>query len=72
MNRPGRKPLIPGVPMTRHVVTLDEMTIRKLRVLGVDNLSRGVRVAAKTAYDRHQKDDPISGDADGVVDGNRA
>lgn len=51
----GRKPLTPGEPMKRKVVTMDEMTLRKLRVLGDGNISQGVRRAAEVAFDRYQK-----------------
>lgn len=51
----GRKPIIVGEVMKRTVVSLDEMTIRKLKVLGENNISRGVRRATDTAYERFQK-----------------
>lgn len=50
----GPKPIFPGEVMQQKLVTLDQMTIRKLKVLGGDNLSRGVREAAEVAYDRYQ------------------
>lgn len=49
----GPKP-IHGEPMTKRVVTLDEMTLRKLRVLGDGNVSAGVRKAAEAAFARYQ------------------
>lgn len=55
----GRKPIHPGEPMTRHVVTVDEMTLRKLKVLGDGNVSLGVRVAANAAFEKYQKGDPL-------------
>lgn len=55
MKKRGRKSLIVGETMKRTVVSLDETTLRKLRVLGENNLSRGVRLAAEVAYDRYQR-----------------
>lgn len=52
----GRKPINPGQPMERKVVTLDEMTTRKLKVLGNGNISAGVRRAVEVAFDRYQKE----------------
>lgn len=52
----GRKAIHPGQPMERKVVTLDELTMRKLRVLGEGNISAGVRKAAEVAFMRYQKE----------------
>lgn len=52
----GRKPINPGQPMDRKVVTLDELTLRKLKVLGEGNISAGVRRAAEVAFARYQKE----------------
>ena len=55
----GRKSTVPGETMTRVCVTLDERTLRLLKVLGDENISQGVRVAADVAYDAWQaKRDP--------------
>ena len=51
----GPKPMF-GQPMKRQQITIDEMTRRKLLVLGGDNLSEGVRVAADRAYERYQSE----------------
>lgn len=53
----GRKPFFPGEPMRRHPITVDEMTLRKLKVLGEGNVSAGVRVAAEIAYRTYQRDE---------------
>lgn len=54
--RSGRKTELPPSEHTKPVtVTLDEMTLRMLRVLGDGNLSRGIRDAARVAYARYQK-----------------
>jgi hypothetical protein len=53
-SRRGRKTEIPGEKMTRVIVTVDSMTRRKLAVLGQDNISLGVRVAASAAYRDYQ------------------
>lgn len=42
-------------PLARVTLTLDEMTRRKLKVLGDGNESAGARVAARVAYDRYQR-----------------
>ncbi len=55
----GRKPLLAGQAMSRHVVSIDEMTLRKLKVLGDGNLSLAVRVAAQVAFDRYQNGAPL-------------
>lgn len=54
MKKPGRKPLIPGEQQTRRNVTFDGMTLRQLLVVGNGNLSRGIRLATKIAWDRYQ------------------
>jgi hypothetical protein len=50
----GRKPMIDAEAMARIGLTLDKMTLRKLRVLGDGNVSAGVRKAADVAYDAYQ------------------
>lgn len=55
----GRKTEVTGERMTRTNVSLDERTLRLLKVIGENNLSRGIRVAADMAYDAWQrKKDP--------------
>lgn len=49
-----------GEPMTKTVVSLDEMSRRKLRVLGEGNISAGIRRAAEMAYARYQSLTPMS------------
>lgn len=44
--------------MSRHVVSLDSLSLRKLKVLGDGNLSMGVRKAADDAYDKYQESGP--------------
>lgn len=56
----GRKTEVAGERMTRTNVSLDERTLRLLKVIGENNLSRGIRVAADMAYDAWQrKRDPL-------------
>jgi hypothetical protein len=52
--KPGRKPDNPGQPYKRLIFTVDELTLRKLKVLGGNNRSRGLREAARIAYDKYQ------------------
>lgn len=51
----GRKTEMVGRPTKPVTITLDEMTVRKLKTLGEGNLSRGVRAAADVAYEKYQK-----------------
>ena len=51
----GRKTELNGEPVERHQVMLDEMTVRKLRVLGEGNVSKGVRQATLVAYEQYQR-----------------
>ena len=53
-HRPGPK-TEHGQPTERRTITVDEMTWRKLLVLGAGNASKGVREAARVAYDRYQR-----------------
>lgn len=53
----GRKTEKVGLPTRAVSVSLDEITVRKLKVVGDGNLSRGIRVAADLAYARYQQDD---------------
>lgn len=50
----GRKTEHPTERMRPVTMTLDEMTLRRLKVLGGGNVSRGVRDAAAVAFDRWQ------------------
>ncbi len=50
----GPKTQTDGAPVGRVAVTLDEMSQRKLRVLGEGNMSLGIRRAADVAYQRYQ------------------
>lgn len=52
--KPGPKP-IHGVAMKRQIVMMDELTLRKARVIGNDNISRAVREAIELAYERYQR-----------------
>jgi hypothetical protein len=56
----GPKPLH-GDTMVKKVVTLDEMTLRKLRVLGEGNVSAGVRKAADVAFKKYQSSPDVLG-----------
>ena len=51
----GRKTEIVGERVTRMNFTVDEMTLRLLKVLGQGNASKGVREAARVAYAVYQK-----------------
>jgi urease accessory protein UreE len=50
--KPGPKT---DVDVARVTLSLDEMTRRRLRVLGKGNESAGARLAARVAYDRYQR-----------------
>lgn len=51
----GRKSEVIGAKMRQVTVTIDELTERKLRVLGDGNLSKGVRAAAIVGYEKYQR-----------------
>lgn len=51
----GRRTELVGDPMRRIQVTVDEKTLEFLQILGEGNLSKGVRNAARVAYDRYQR-----------------
>jgi hypothetical protein len=59
--KPGPKiePLIEG--LSARTFTLDEVTLRMLETLGEGNMSRGIRVAARWAYDSYQRGHLIRG-----------
>ena len=50
----GRKTEVQDQKTVRVNVTLDPLTVRKLRVVGGGNLSRGIRIGAALAYDKYQ------------------
>lgn len=51
----GRRTELIGEPMRRVQVMLDARTVELLAVLGDGNMSKGVREAARVAYDRWQR-----------------
>lgn len=51
----GRKTEKVGAPTRAVSVSLDELTVRRLRVVGDGNLSRGIRIAAELAYEKFQR-----------------
>lgn len=52
----GRKTELVSTTTKLVTVSLDEMTVRKLRVVGGGNVSRGVRIAAASAYENFLKE----------------
>jgi hypothetical protein len=54
MTKPGPKPKHADGAVTPTSVTIDDMTRRRLLVLGKGNLSEGIRVSAAVAYHRYQ------------------
>lgn len=54
----GRKTERPGDPAKVRSVSLDDMTVRKLRVVGGGNVSKGIRLAAELAYLSYQEKGP--------------
>lgn len=57
MKKRGPKPIF-GETMRHRQITIDDITRRKLIVLGSGNLSAGVRIAADKAYDKYQEEPP--------------
>lgn len=51
----GPKTEMVGEPMKRVQVSLDIRTLDLLQVLGDGNVSKGIRHAARVAYDRYQR-----------------
>lgn len=51
----GRKTEKVGAPTRAVSVSLDELTVRRLRVVGDGNLSRGIRIAAELGYEKFQR-----------------
>lgn len=51
----GRRTELIGDPVRRVQVTVDAKTLEFLQILGDGNLSKGVRNAARVAYDRYQR-----------------
>lgn len=49
---PKIDPLLGG--LARHTVLLDELSVVQLRALGGGNLSHGIRLSARVAFDRYQ------------------
>ena len=54
----GRKTELQGEVTKPLTVTVDEMTKRRLKVIGGGNVSKGVRLAATLAFEKYQKEDP--------------
>lgn len=54
----GRKTEKLGQPMSAVTLSLDEMTLRRLKVVGAGNVSKGVRLAAELAFARYQEKGP--------------
>lgn len=52
----GRKTEIVGAKCRQRTVSIDEMTERRLMVLGGGNFSKGIRIAAAAAFDLYQSD----------------
>lgn len=52
----GRKTEVQDQKTERVNVTLDPLTVRKLRVVGEGNLSRGIRKSAELAYEKYQSE----------------
>lgn len=50
----GRKTELNGQRVTKRSMSIDEMTARKLAVLGDGNLSKGIRRAAEYAFSQYQ------------------
>lgn len=56
MSKPGPKPKsTDGGALEKVTLLLDSLTLRRLRVLGSDNMSEGARVAARVAYEQYQR-----------------
>jgi hypothetical protein len=53
--KPGPKTELFGEKVKCVNFTVDEMTMRKLKVLGNGNASKGVREAARVAYEAYQR-----------------
>lgn len=51
----GKKTELDGQPTRRVQVSLDAHTLELLAVLGDGNVSKGVRVAARVAYEKHRR-----------------
>lgn len=51
----GKKPDVPGTTKESTSISVSNMTLRKLAVLGDKNISKGVEIAADIAYDRYQR-----------------
>ena len=53
--KPGPKTEALDGPIERRTITVDEMTWRRLLVVGKGNASAGVRKAATVAYEQYQR-----------------
>ena len=53
--KPGPKTERGAEPMDRRTITVDEMTWRKLVVLGDGNASKGVRIGADIGFEQYQR-----------------
>lgn len=53
----GRKRIVQGEVAKPRSLTLDNMTVRKLRVVGGGNVSQGARIAADLAYEKLQREE---------------
>lgn len=51
----GRKIELIGEMTRKITITIDDITHRRLKVLGAGNVSRGVRVGAKNGYADYQR-----------------
>lgn len=52
----GRKTELSGVPTRNITITLDDLTHRRLKVIGGGNVSRGVRLSAEKGYEAYQRE----------------
>jgi hypothetical protein len=53
--RSGPKTELNGQPVRRVQLTLDDRTVKLLKVLGDGNASKGARISAEIAYERYLK-----------------
>jgi hypothetical protein len=54
--KPGPKTEAVDGPIERRTITVDDLTWRRLLVVGKGNASMGVRKAAGIAYERYQRE----------------
>lgn len=55
-NHSGRKTELGGAPTRNVTINIDEMTHRKLKVIGGGNVSKGVRFSAEKGYQAYQRE----------------